>query len=202
MKSKEVNNRFASSLKEGLSDLMEELSDEEAGACVGGLLPKSHIDIQLVDSVTKKVVGQTSVGVQFGNNAVQYDNLDSFRSRSDRNIKEHFAAVDVQEILDKVASLPIATWNYKDQNPAIRHLGPMAQDFAAAFGVGEDNRFINTVDANGVALAAIQGLYQHLQAKDAEISAMRAELNELKQQMLENKQQASITLPPAALNCN
>ena len=50
------------------------------------------------------------------------------------------------------------TWNLKSQDPAIRHIGPMAQDFYAAFNVGEDDKHINSVDADGVALAAIQGL--------------------------------------------
>jgi len=52
------------------------------------------------------------------------------------------------------------TWNYKAQDPSIRHIGPMAQDFYGAFSYGEDNKYINTLDADGVALAAIQGLYE------------------------------------------
>jgi hypothetical protein len=34
----------------------------------------------------------------------------------------------------------------------------MAQDFAALFGVGADDRHIHPLDGQGVALAAIQGL--------------------------------------------
>ena len=49
----------------------------------------------------------------------------------------------------------------------LRHISPIAQDFSAAFGVGEDDTHINTVDADGVALAAIQGLYHLVQQKDA-----------------------------------
>jgi hypothetical protein len=71
--------------------------------------------------------------------------------------------------------VPIQTWNLKTQDPAIRHVGPMAQDFYAAFGVGEDDKHINTVDADGVALAAIQGLCRLLQERTAEIVALRAE---------------------------
>lgn len=56
---------------------------------------------------------------------------------SDRNVKEHFAPVDVQQILETVATLPITSWNYKEENSSVRHIGPMAQDFAAAFGVGD-----------------------------------------------------------------
>ena len=185
------------------TSLIEELSDEEAGACVGGL----YIDIDFLDKTINEVVGSTSVEVTVGDLGVGYDSQHSLRGgsgtlRSDRNKKENFAGVDVQEILTKVVALPIETWNYKDQNPACRHIGPMAQDFAVAFNVGEDNRFINTVDANGVVLAAIQALYKLLQEKDAAIGTMRAELHELKQQMVSSKVQTSIAMPVAALNHN
>ena len=60
-------------------------------------------------------------------------------------------------------SIPISTWYYRSQNPSIRHIGPMAQDFHAAFKVGQDDRYISTVDENGVALAAIQELYRIVQ---------------------------------------
>ena len=63
---------------------------------------------------------------------------------------------------------------------SIRHIGPMAQDFYAAFGVGEDDRHISTVDADGVALAAIQGLYQVVQDKDAAIASLQTENETLK----------------------
>ena len=62
------------------------------------------------------------------------------------------------EVLEQVARLPIATWNYLSQDRAIRHMGPMAQDLHAALGLGESDKHIATIDADGVALAAIQGL--------------------------------------------
>jgi hypothetical protein len=49
----------------------------------------------------------------------------------------------------------------------------MAQDFYAAFGLGEDERYISKSDADGVALAAIQGLYQVVQERDAEIAQLK-----------------------------
>jgi len=97
----------------------------------------------------------------------------SWSTLSDRNQKEHFAAVDGQEVLARLAEVPVTFWNYKSQNPSIRHIGPTAQDFYAAFGVGEDDRHISTVDADGVALAAIQGLYQLVQEQAAQIAALR-----------------------------
>jgi hypothetical protein len=73
-----------------------------------------------------------------------------------------------------LADVPIETWNLKSQPDSIRPIGPMAQDFAAAFGVGEDDKHIGTVDADGVALAAIQGFYRLLQQKDEQIAALTA----------------------------
>ncbi|MEQ8998764.1 MAG: tail fiber domain-containing protein [Coleofasciculus sp. B1-GNL1-01] len=181
--------------------VIKELSDEEAGACVGGL----YLDVELVDQVVNSVA-PTTAKAEVGEIETGYDSNDSFRvrhkSRSDRNQKANFAKADVQEILGKVAALPITTWNYKNENANIRHIGPMAQDFATAFNVGEDNRFINTVDANGVALAAIQALSQKLQQKDAEIRTMSTQLDALRQEMLEIKQQTLSATPVTPLNCN
>jgi hypothetical protein len=56
----------------------------------------------------------------------------------------------------------------------------MAQDFYAAFNVGEDEKHITTVDADGVALAAIQGLNQKLEQKNAEVAELKRELEKLK----------------------
>ena len=105
----------------------------------------------------------------------------SWTSMSDRNMKENFTPVDVAAVLQKVAALPLSTWNYKQQADSIRHLGPMAQDFKAAFKVGETDTGITTVDADGVALAAIQGLNQKLNEKDAEIQDLKVRLEKLEQ---------------------
>jgi Flp pilus assembly pilin Flp len=95
---------------------------------------------------------------------------------SDRNKKANFAAVNAREALGRVVALPIATWNYLSQGPSVRHIGPMAQDFHTAFGVGEDDTHINMVDANGVALAAIQGLYQLVQEQELQLTVLEARL--------------------------
>jgi hypothetical protein len=108
----------------------------------------------------------------------------SWTSMSDRNAKENFAEVSCREVLEKVTALPLNTWNYKSQDAAIRHIGPMAQDFKSAFGVGESDTGITSVDADGVALAAIQGLNQKLEerlnAKEAEIVALKRSIDELR----------------------
>ena len=109
----------------------------------------------------------------------------SWTTLSDRSSKTNFAAVNAPELLERVARLPIQTWNYKAQKEAIRHIGPTAQDFAAAFHVGEDDKHIATVDEGGVALAAIQGLNQklvdELKRRDAENAELKQAMNELKE---------------------
>jgi hypothetical protein len=100
---------------------------------------------------------------------------------SDRNIKQDFTAVNPRDVLDKVAALSIQTWTYTN-DVSRRHLGPVAQDFQAAFGLnGADDKHITTVDENGVALAAIQGLNQKLEETRAENADLKQQLAELKQ---------------------
>ena len=91
---------------------------------------------------------------------------------SDRSLKEGFEPVDPRAILAAVATLPIERWSYKGET--VRHLGPMAQDFAAAFGLGADDRHIFPLDAAGVALAAIQGLHGLVQAQGSPTRGPRA----------------------------
>jgi hypothetical protein len=83
---------------------------------------------------------------------------------SDENLKEGFEAVEPRAVLDKVAELPVRSWAYKAE-PGVRHIGPTGQDFHAAFGLGTDDKHIASVDADGVALAAIKGLDRELRAE-------------------------------------
>ncbi len=101
---------------------------------------------------------------------------------SDRNAKEQFKPVNAREVLDKVAALPITEWQYKTQSDA-RHIGPMAQDFRAAFGVGRDEKHITSVDADGVALAAIQGLNEVVREQRAAIEKLEARNQELEERL-------------------
>jgi hypothetical protein len=99
----------------------------------------------------------------------------SWETLSDRNAKAGFEPVNGTQVLERLASIPISTWNYKGQPASVQHIGPVAQDFYAAFGLGQDNRYISSVDADGVAMAAIQSLYQMTQEKQAQIDSLRAE---------------------------
>lgn len=84
-------------------------------------------------------------------------------SVSDRNAKTAFELIDTRDVLERVVKLPISSWRYKLENGAVRHIGPMAQDFHASFGLGTDDVSIGMVDGDGVSLAAIQGLNLKLQ---------------------------------------
>jgi hypothetical protein len=101
---------------------------------------------------------------------------------SDRNMKANFAPVNSREILRGVLALPISTWNYKTQNSSIRHIGAMAQDFYKTFKVGEDDKHISTIDPDGIALAAIQGLNEELKdelkTRDAKIERLETQLKQ------------------------
>jgi hypothetical protein len=110
----------------------------------------------------------------------------AFVNASDRNVKAGFAPVDAKEILEKVAALPITRWHYTNDADT-PHLGPVAQDFYAAFGVGPDDKHITTVDEGGVALAAIQGLNEVVKAKEAKISALEKRVADLEQQDTERE---------------
>jgi hypothetical protein len=96
---------------------------------------------------------------------------------SDRNLKEAIRPISPQSILQGVIDLPLSTWQFKGTER--RSLGPMAQDFWAAFGLGVDDKNITTSDVSGVALAAIQGLYQLLQERDGEIARLKSNEQEL-----------------------
>ena len=91
---------------------------------------------------------------------------------SDRNLKEGIIETDGVATLNKLVSLPIATWNYKSDPQATTHMGPMAQDFYAAFSLGADDKHIATLDFSGVAFSAIQGLYEVVESKDAQLREM------------------------------
>ena len=101
-----------------------------------------------------------------------------FAFSSDRNMKTGFAALDAQEVLARVAAMPMSSWFYKTDTGA-RHVGPMAQDFHAAFALGgDDDKHINVGDEGGVALAAIQGLNQKLETQNAELKKQNDSLTE------------------------
>jgi len=98
---------------------------------------------------------------------------------SDRARKENFLAVAGEDVLERLRRVPVTSWNYLTQDRTIRHLGPMAQDFHAAFGLGESDLLINSVDIDGVNLAAARALTDRTDALRAENAALRDRVAEL-----------------------
>jgi len=96
---------------------------------------------------------------------------------SDFYRKEGIVPVNPADVLDRIAALPVAEWSYRGE--AARHIGPMAQDFHAAFGLGDTDTGIATVDADGVSLAAIQALYERVREQDARLAAQAAQIEAL-----------------------
>jgi hypothetical protein len=101
-----------------------------------------------------------------------------WQNASDRALKDEFTAIEPEAVLAKVTTLPITEWRYKAEAAGVKHLGPVAQDFYHAFGLGDSDKGIGTVDESGVALAAIQGLSQKMETENAALRSENAELNQ------------------------
>jgi hypothetical protein len=130
---------------------------------------------------------QCCVGVPYPDEGICQAMCDMF---SDRAIKHAIIPVDGDAVLDRLASIDVSRWRY-DADPSVEHIGPMAQDFRAAFGVGESERHIATVDANGVTMAAVQALHRRVEAlrkrsdaRDEESARLRAEVASLHASLL------------------
>lgn len=96
----------------------------------------------------------------------------------DINRKNNFLPIDTYAILEKVATLPIQQWTYKDHMDE-KHIGAMAQDFYAAFGLGSGETTISTIDADGVALAAIQALKKENDQLKTTISELQTRMESI-----------------------
>ncbi len=136
---------------------------------------------QLTSTVDDQFLARASGGFTLWTNATNTvgatlaSGSGTWASASDRAMKTNVARIDEADVLDKVATLPITTWSYVSER-GVRHVGPMAQDFYAAFGVGEDDRHITSIDEDGVALAAIKALHVQTATLHAENARLRSEL--------------------------
>ncbi len=135
----------------------------------------------LEPSAANQFIARATGGVIFLSNAAETMGVKlapgsgTWASASDRNLKRDVANIDDATILRKVAALPVSEWSYTSEG-GVRHLGPMAQDFYAAFRVGEDDRHITSIDEDGVALAAIKALHADNAGLHAENAQLRRSL--------------------------
>ncbi|HUQ48389.1 MAG TPA: tail fiber domain-containing protein [Gemmatimonadaceae bacterium] len=104
-------------------------------------------------------------------------------NNSDVNRKHLFKPVSGDDILNRLRALPITTWSYKIDPDSIQHIGPMAQDFKSAFGMGDAATSIGTIDADGVALAGVKALDARTISQDRRIKTLEQENAELKRRL-------------------
>ncbi len=108
----------------------------------------------------------------------------SWSAISDVHLKENFLRVSSESVLNKIALMPLTTWNYKGQEKTFRHYGPMAQDFFAAFGkddlgiIGCDT-LINQQDFLGINLIAIQALEKRTEQLQKDNEELKQRLSNL-----------------------
>lgn len=118
-----------------------------------------------------------------GSGTCSYDGSAGFTCPSDRNLKDHFVAADTRTILERLEAMPIYYYQMRGAALPLRYLGPTAQDFKAAFALGGDDTKINTANEQGVALAAIKGLYEKLQQDEAKMASQDARIAALERRL-------------------
>ncbi len=109
----------------------------------------------------------------------------TFIENSDVNKKSNIEALDGNAVLAKLDGLSVSEWSYKWEAPSVRHIGPMAQDFHAAFGLGTDETKISPRDMAGVSMAAVKALRADLLERDAEIAKQREQISALQDRLNE-----------------
>ena len=112
-------------------------------------------------------------GVQLAANGTDWTSL------SDVNSKHLFRNLDGEDVLTRFARMPVTEWSYKGQDD-VRHIGPTAQDFHAAFGLGQNPLRIGTLDSGGAALAGVKALEARTGAFRSEIETLRIQNAELR----------------------
>ncbi|HET6446918.1 MAG TPA: tail fiber domain-containing protein, partial [candidate division Zixibacteria bacterium] len=127
---------------------------------------------------------------------LDYDGV--WHTASDRNVKENFQNIDGQQILETLAKVPVTSWNYKSSNDTERHIGPVAQDFYEAFGLGNSDTTIGTIDADGISIAAIQALYERSVVLETENTSLHQQLSDLEQR-LNNFESSSVGSPNSTI---
>jgi hypothetical protein len=109
----------------------------------------------------------------------------AWTNSSDVNRKHAFSNVDSDDVLEKIAAMPVQTWSYRTEADSVRHMGPTAQDFRKAFGLGDTDKAIATVDADGVSLAGIKALIQRTTELRHENDELKSALANLSRRLAE-----------------
>ena len=107
----------------------------------------------------------------------------SWTCASSRTLKENYLAVDGEDILYRVRNVPVTTWSMIGADARVRHLGPVAEDFWAAFGLGLGETAIGLGDIDGVNFAAAQALEKRTTALRAELAEKTARIEALESEL-------------------
>lgn len=156
------------------------------------------------DIIGYDVRGPETLYIDFDGRATFFNDVQLNSSRATKTAIED---IDGGDVLARLVGLPISRWSYKTQGDDVRHLGPMAEDFHAAFGLGDTASAISIVDVAGVALAAarelavrVERLENENRRLDAELSSVRgslgaeARLAELERRLARLEGTASVTM--------
>jgi hypothetical protein len=163
----------------------------------GVFLYSDHKDIEFSSSSPNEFAARATGGVRFVTGIDSSGSplagvrirpgSGSWETLSDRHVKTAFSPVDGREILERLKTVPILSWRYRTEDLAARHIGPTAQDFHHAFQMGADERYINSVDADGIAMAAIQSLYDMMKERDRAMEAQEKRIRELEEEIAAQK---------------
>ena len=165
-------------------------SDHANGIAIFGRNESTDSTLVLNNAGTGDLIRAFKVGTRLftlendGDLIISGDYLQS----SDRASKEEIRPVAIEDILRRLQQLPLYSWRYIEDDDGARHIGPMAQDFYAAFEYGDSPEHIAMIDAQGVALAAIQALAE----RNAELESRNEELKE-RLDAVEQRQQQELT---------
>ena len=107
----------------------------------------------------------------------------SWTCASSRTLKENYLNVDGEYVLSRLRDMPITTWSMIGADPHVRHLGPVAEDFHRAFGLGLGPTAIGLGDIDGVNIAAAKALevrtanlQTQLDERTAQVQALQAQV--------------------------
>lgn len=131
-----------------------------------------------------------NVGVNANTGCDIPGNSGSMSCASSRTLKKNFLAVDGEDVLGRIRQTPVTTWNYVGEDGQVKHMGPVAEDFHSAFGLGTNNTTIGHLDIDGVNFAGIKALDGRTQAMP---STMAEQARQIEQLRAENESRRAAT---------
>ena len=148
----------------------------------------SDSDLVNATAIGANAVVDASNKIRLGDSAVTViEGQVAYTFTSDKHQKENFRAVDGDEVLRKIRGLNLSSWNYIGHDPEqLRHYGPVAQEFFAAFGhdgVGTSGSptTINSGDEVGILMIAVQALGRDNEQQKSENQYLREQIAELRE---------------------